>query len=98
MTKRRYRTIPASTRRLMTKPLSEIPFTDGAGLMATQAARRRKSRREFRCHRYAYSHSPRHLASQVVQILKTRFSSLRVHRIRKVWYALFDAQTRLGTA
>jgi hypothetical protein len=52
----------------------------------------------LRQRRYACSHSPRNLPAQVIQILKTRCSSLRVHRIRKVWYAFFDAQTRLGAA
>jgi hypothetical protein len=40
--------------------------------------------------------SPRNLPTQVIQILKTRFSSLRVHRIREVGYAFLDAETRLG--
>src|SRR5450631_3357090 len=52
----------------------------------------------LRQRQYACSHSPWNLPAQVIQILKTRCSGLRVHRIRKVWYALFDAQTRLGTA
>jgi hypothetical protein len=41
---------------------------------------------------------PRNLPAQVIQILKTRSACLRVHRIRKVGYALLDAQTRMGTA
>jgi hypothetical protein len=44
------------------------------------------------------SYSPRNLPAQVIQILKTRFSRLRVHRIREVGYAFLDAQTGLGSS
>ncbi len=46
----------------------------------------------------ACSHSPRNLPAQVIQILKTRCSSLRIHGIREVWYALLDAQPALRAA
>jgi hypothetical protein len=46
--------------------------------------------------RYGCSYSPRNLPAQVIQILKTGFSSLRVHRISEVGYAFLDAETRLG--
>src|SRR5258708_7471928 len=44
------------------------------------------------------NNSPRNLPALVIQMLKTRFSRLRVHRIREVGYAFLDAQTRLGAA
>src|SRR5208337_4262781 len=49
----------------------------------------------LRQRRYACSYSPRNLPAEVIQILKARFSGLRVHRIREIRYALLDAQTRL---
>lgn len=42
------------------------------------------------------SHSPRNRPAQVIQILKTGFSGLRLYCIRQVRYALVDTQTRLG--